>query len=118
MHNDMSLINEIHNQKPSVRYALFGLAAVTALSIVVYFGFTALQRNMFMALNSNEEERQEFLASQEARRPKPFAALARAAGSLTASIGSLLNINHEAGFDRGGQQDNTQDGVHLLPLSK
>jgi len=114
----MSLIHEIHNQKPAVRYALFGLAVITAVTMVGYFGVTTIQRNMFMALHTDEQERQEFIARQEAGRPKPLAALARIAGSLTASIGSLLRIDREAGFDRGGQQDNTQDGVHLLPLSQ
>ena len=114
----MSLINEIHNQKPAVRYALFGLAAFTALVVVGYFGVTAIQRSMFMALHSDPQEQQEFLAQQEANSPKPLAALARIAGSLTASIDSLLHINADAGFDRNARQDDTQGDVHLLPLSK
>lgn len=114
----MSLIHEIHDQKPMVRYTLFGLAVIVAVSFVGYFGVTALQRNMFMALHTDEQERQDFIAQQDASRPKPLAALSRMAGALTASIGSLLRIDRDAGFDRGGQQDNTQDGVHLLPLSQ
>ena len=114
----MSLIHEIHNQKPVVRYTLFGLAVVSMLAVVGFFGITALQRDMFMALHSDPQERADFLAQQDARRPKPLAALSRIAGSVTASIGSLFGFDRNAGFDRGGQQGDTQGGVHLLPLSK
>jgi hypothetical protein len=114
----MSLIHEIHNQKPAVRYALFGLAVVTVLALVGFFGVTALQRNMFMALHTDPQERADFLAQQDANQPKPLAALARIAGSLTASIGSLLGFDRNAGFDRGGQEDTIQGGAHLLPLSQ
>lgn len=114
----MSLVHEIHNQKPAVRYTLFGLAIVTALAVVGFFGITALQRDMFMALHTDPQERADFIAQQDASRPKPLAALARISGSLTASIGSLFGIDRNAGFDRGGQQRDTQGAVHLLPLSK
>lgn len=114
----MSLIHEIHNQKPAVRYTLFGLAILTALSLVGFFGITALQRDMFMALHSDPQERADFLAQQDAGRPKPLAALAHVANSLTASIGSLFGIDRNAGFDRGGQPGDTQGAVHLLPLSR
>lgn len=114
----MSLINEIHSQRPAIRYALFGLAVFTALAVVGYLGITSLQRDMFMALHSDPQEREEYLAQQDARRPKPLAALSRIAGSLTASIGSLFGFDRNAGFDRSGQQGDTQGGVHLLPLSE
>lgn len=71
-----------------------------------------------MALHTDPQERADFLAQQEASRPKPLAALSRVAGSLTASIGSLLGIDRGAGFDREDQQDTIQGGVHLLPLSQ
>ncbi len=114
----MSLIHEIHEQKPAVRYALFGLTVITVLAVVGFFGITALQRDMFMALHSDPQERADFIAQQDAGRPKPLAALSRAAGALTASIGSLFGIDRNAGFDRGGQQGTIPDAVHLLPLSK
>ena len=114
----MSLINEIHEQRPAVRYALFGLTIITVLAVVGFFGVTALQRDMFMALHSDPQERADFIAQQDAGRPKPLAALSRVANSLTASIGSLLGINRDAGFDRGGQESDTRGGVHLLPLSQ
>lgn len=114
----MSLIQEIHNQKPVVRYTLFGLTVFTALALVGFFGVTSLQREMFMALHSDPQERADFLARQDARRPKPLAALTRAAESLTASIGSLLGFDRDAGFDRSSKQDDTTGGVHPLPLSQ
>ncbi|MEK9209171.1 MAG: hypothetical protein AAB910_03795 [Patescibacteria group bacterium] len=114
----MSLINEIHEQRPAVRYALFGLTVITVLAVVGFFGITALQRDMFMALHSDPQERADFIAQQDAGRPKPLAALSRVANSLTASIGSLLGIDRDAGFDRGGQESDTRGGVHLLPLSQ
>jgi hypothetical protein len=114
----MSLIEEIHNQKPAVRYTLFGLAVFTVLSVIGYFGITAMQRSMFMALHPDPQEQQAFIAQQEANSPKPLAALAHIAGALTASIGSLLHINGNAGFDSNGQQDTIQGDAHLLPLSK
>jgi len=113
----MSLIHEIHQQKPVVRYTLFGLAIFTVLAVVGFFGITALQRDMFMALHSDPQEQADFIAQQDANRPKPLAALSRVAGAMTASIGSLFGIDRNAGFDRGGQEGDTQGGVHLLPLS-
>jgi hypothetical protein len=114
----MSIIHEIHGQSPFVRYTLFGLAIISAVSVVGYFGFTTIQRDMFVALHADPQEQADFIAQQEANRPKPLAALARMSSSLTASIGSMLHINSNAGFDRGGREDNTQGGVHLLPLSE
>lgn len=114
----MSLIQEIHNQKPAVRYALFGLAVVTVLAVVGFFGVTAIQREMFMALHTDPQERSDFLAQQDARSPKPLAALVRVASSLTASIGSLLGFNRNAGFDKSVREGDTSGDVHPLPLSQ
>lgn len=114
----MSLIDEIHHQRPAIRYTLFGLAVITTIAAVGLFGVTTLQRNLFMALHTDPQERADFLARQDASRPKPLVALSRITGSLTASIGSLFGIDRDAGFDRSEQPGDTQGVVHLLPLSK
>lgn len=114
----MSLIHEIHQQRPAVRYTLFALSMIIVISVVGYFGISSIQRNAFLAIHADEQERADFLAQQEARAPKPFVALARIAGSLTAQIGSLLGWEPDAGFDRTENQDNNRGGVYLLPLSQ
>ncbi len=114
----MSLIDEIHNQKPAVRSTLFVLALIIVAAVVGFLGFTSLQRDSFMAFHSDPQERAEFLAQQEARGPNPLAAIARAAGALTARIGSLFGFNTDAGFDKDSQQDTMQGEPHLLPLSQ
>jgi formate hydrogenlyase subunit 3/multisubunit Na+/H+ antiporter MnhD subunit len=114
----MSLIEEIHNQRPVVRHVLFILSVAIAVSAVGFFGFSSIQESVFFATHADEQERQAFLASREAGRPQPLAAISRATSSMFASIGSLIGWNTGAGFDRGGQQADTQGGVHLLPLSQ
>lgn len=114
----MSFIHEIHNQKPVVRYALFGLSLAITFSVIGFFGITALQREVFMTFHTDAKERADFLAQQERRQPKPLAAVTRVARSMTASIGSLLGFNPDAGFDRNEQRADTHDAVYLLPLSR
>ena len=114
----MSLIKEIHAQRPAVRHTMFALATGTALFAVLFFTYSSVQKDIFFAMHPSEEDRQEFLAQRAERRPKPLVAVARAADSLMASIGGLIGWDRDAGFDRGGQQDTLQGGVHLLPLSE
>jgi len=114
----MSLIHEIHNQRPAVRYTLFALSAAIAVSAVAFMTASTLQKDIFFAMHPDPAEQEEFLARRAEGRPKPLAAISRVAGSLAASIGSLIGWDTDAGFDRGGQQDSMQGGVHLLPLSK
>jgi RsiW-degrading membrane proteinase PrsW (M82 family) len=114
----MSFIEEIHNQKPAVRTALFVLVLVIVVSVVGFLGFTSLQRDSFMVFNTNQQEQKEFFAEQDARGPHPLAAIVKAVSSLTASIGSLFGFNNDAGFDRNSRQDTMQGDPHLLPLSQ
>jgi len=114
----MSLIHEIHNQRPAVRYAMFFLASAIAISTVAFVTASTAQKDLFFATHPEPEAREAYLAKRAESRPKPVAAISRAAGSLMASIGSLIGWDTEAGFDRDGQQDSMQGGVHLLPLSK
>lgn len=109
----MSLITEIHNQKPAVRYALFVFSVVLAVSVIGFFWFGNIQERMFMALHSDPAEQAAFLAARDAQGLHPLAAISRGLGSLTASIGSLLGFDRSKGFDRPAGQDT----VHLLPLS-
>lgn len=113
----MSLIDEIHNQKPVVRHTFFVLSVVIALAVVGFFGVSSLYREMYAALHTPAEQ-EAFAARQDARLPDPLAFIARATSSLAASIGSLIGFDTNAGFDREEQPSNTQDGVQLLPLSR
>lgn len=113
----MSLIEELHNQRPVVRHTLFVLSVIVALAVVGFFGVASLQRAMYAALHTPQEQ-EAFAAQQKMQLPDPLAFIARATSSLTASIGSLLGFNQNAGFDREEQPGNTQGGVHLLPLSQ
>jgi hypothetical protein len=114
----MSLIHEIHNQRPAVRNALFISAAVITVSVAVFIVASSVQKDVFFAMHPDAAEQQAFLARRDESRPHPLAAISRATGSLMASIGSLIGWDHKAGFDRGGEQDRLQGGVHLLPLSE
>jgi hypothetical protein len=113
----MRLIDEIHNQKPSVRYALFGLSVFVVLSTVGFLWIVGLQRDVFMALHDDPSERAAFVARQSASLPKPIAVVARGVGSVTAAIGGLVGIDSGKGFDRDGSGAHTPGVVHLLPLS-
>ncbi len=114
----MSLLQEIHNQRPVVRHTLFLLSTVAAISAVAFLTVSSLQKDIYFGMHPDPVDRQAFLASRDASRPQPVAAIARAADSLVASIGSLIGWNSSAGFDRSTQQDDTQGGVHLLPVSE
>lgn len=120
----MSLIDEIQNQKPVVRHTFFVLSVIIALAVVGLFGVSALYREMYAVLHT-PEERAALAQRQDARIPDPLAFVARAASSLTASIGALIGFDREAGlsagqegFDREEQSSNTHGGIHLLPLSQ
>jgi hypothetical protein len=110
----MSLLHEIRSQSRPVRMALWGLSVFTTLSIAGFLWFTSVERQMFMALHTDPEEQQTFLARQEERAPKPLAAMSKALGSLSARIGDFVGFSREEGFDRPDQQDK----VYLLPLSQ
>ena len=110
----MALLQEIRNQHHLVRRALYWLSVVTTLGLIGFFWFTSVERDMFFAIHTDPQERQEFLARQDERMPQPLALVSRAFGSLTASIGSLIGFDRQKGFDRPAQQDT----VYLLPLSK
>lgn len=109
----MSLISEIHSQRPTVRKALWLLSAFIAISFVGFFWFTSVERQMYLALHTDPDEQADFLARQQDRSPKPLAAIGRGFGAMTAVIGNALGLNREAGFDRAPSEDT----VHLLPLS-
>jgi hypothetical protein len=113
----MSIIQEIHNQKPAVRYTLFVLSVVVVLSIIGFFWFLSFERQVFMALHSDPAERQDFIDRQAANAPKPLTALANGLHSLTASIGSLIGLDGSKGFDSNKNESNNQT-VHPLPLSR
>ena len=113
----MTFIQEIHNQKPAVRYALFGFSVVLVISFVGFFWFTSMQRDIFMATHSDPAEQQAFLASQQSYLPQPLALISRVAQSLTASIGSLIGWDSSKGFDKADTTDHNQ-AAYPLPLSK
>ncbi len=113
----MSLIHEIHKQKPAVRYTLFALSAFIALSAVVFFWLLSFQKQVFMALHSDPAEQQAFLDEQAAQVPNPLASLGGGLKSLAASIGSLIGFDGSKGFDSNGVTDNNQT-AHPLPLSE
>ncbi len=113
----MSFIQEIRQQKPIVRHTLFVLALVVACSVIGYIGMVTLHRELYAAFHTSAEQ-QELAQRQQELIPNPIALVARAAGTLTASLGSLFGLRSEVGFDRGGELDNDQGGAHLLPLSQ
>ena len=114
----MSLIDEIHSQRPIVRHTLSFLSSSIVVLGAVFLVASSVQKDVFFAMHPDPQEQQTFLAKRQEGRPQPLAAISRAAGSLMASIGSLIGWDGSAGFDRGGEAENTQGGVHLLPLSK
>lgn len=113
----MSFIQEIHNQKLVVRYALFGFSSVLVISFIGLLWFTSMQRDIFMATHNDPTERQAFLDSQESRMPKPLAAIGRATHIFTANIGSLIGWDSSKGFDKTDAVDHDQV-AYPLPLSE
>lgn len=110
----MNLIHEIHRQSRPVRKALWLLSTFIVVSFVGFFWLTSMERSMFLAMHPDPAEQAAFLAKQDARAPKPFAAIGRGLGSMTAAIGGMLGLDSDAGFDRKP----TEDTVYLLPLSR
>ncbi|HXK36227.1 MAG TPA: hypothetical protein VJ553_01455 [Candidatus Paceibacterota bacterium] len=110
----MNIIDEIHRQKPIVRYTLFVLSTFVVLSAAGLAWFTDFERDAYFALHEDPADRAEFIAQQEERIPQPLAAIGRGIGSLAASIGSLIGFDKEAGFETRTEYDT----VHLLPLSR
>lgn len=110
----MSLLNEIHNQPRHIRTTLWLLSSFLVLATIGYFWLSGLERQLFFALHTDETERAQFVAQQDSRVPHPLAAIGGALGSLTASIGSLIGIDSQKGFDTRPQNDT----VHPLPLSQ
>jgi hypothetical protein len=110
----MSLLHEIHGQRPMVRRVLWVLSVFLAVSFVGFFWVSSLERQLFAAVQHTPEEEAAFAAQQDARAPKPLAAISRGFSSMTAAIGDLFGFDSSAGFDR----EQVQDKVYLLPLSK
>lgn len=107
-------IEELHQQKPAVRYTLFALSTFVVVSALGVMWFTNFERDAYFALHADPADREAFVARQDARLPQPMAAIGRGFGSLAASIGSLVGFDDEAGVVR----EPTHDPVHLLPLSR
>lgn len=110
----MSFMTEIRSQPPLVRKILWALSSFIAISFIGYFWFTSFEREVFLAWDRTEEEQTAFRERQEARAPKPLAAISKGFGSLTAAIGDLFGFDRSAGFDTTPSEDT----VYLLPLSE
>ncbi len=113
----MSLIQDIQNQRPAVRYALFGFSVVITVAVIAVFWVFSFQEQVFMAMHPDPAEQQAYLAKQDQYAPKPLAAISKAFGSLTASIGSLIGLDGSKGFDSGRNEEDNQV-AHPLPLSR
>jgi|GEM_PF-3976476 len=114
----MSILHEIHNQRPAVRRTLFVLSVVVSVSAVAFITISSIQKDIYFAMHPDPTEQQAFLAQRDAGRPQPVAVFARVAGGLLAGIGSLIGWNSDAGFDSTQQPSNTQGGVYLLPIAQ
>lgn len=108
----MGLIQEIHAQHRGVRLALWALSVTTVLSVVGFFWITSIEREMFMALHTDVQERQQFLARQDARTPKPLALITKGVTMMTARISDLIGIDRQKGFHQ------ESGSVYLLPTSQ
>jgi hypothetical protein len=93
---------------------MYWLSVVTTLGFIGFFWLTSIERDMFFAIHTDPQEREEFVTRQQEHMPQPLAMISKGFGSLTASIGSVLGFDRSKGFDRASQQDT----VYLLPLSK
>jgi hypothetical protein len=109
-----NLIEELHQQRPAVRYALFVLSTFVVVSLAGAAWFTGFERDAYFALHDDPADREAFLARQNDRLPQPLAAVGRGLGTLAASIGSVIGLDREKGFDTEPRYDT----VHLLPLSR
>lgn len=114
----MTLFTDIRNQKPAVRFVLFALSSFLVISLIGVVWFSSVRRELVAAVNDDPAVLEEL----DANAPDPLAAIGRVVSTITASIGSLIGIDPDAGlteqgFDRNGRNENT-GGVHLLPLSE
>lgn len=110
----MSIIHEIHNQSPFVRRIMYWLAVTMTLGLIGFFWISSVEHDMFFALHTDPQERQDFLAQQESRVPQPLALMSKAFGSLTARIGGVFGFDSSKGFDSPAQDDR----VYPLPISQ
>jgi hypothetical protein len=108
----MKLLDEIHSQSHAVRMTLFVLSVFVTATFVGVFWFTGVEQRAFMALHADPEERAAFLARQDARIPKPIAAIGTVLESLPARIGGFIGFDRSTGFDRPTKDDT----VYPLPI--
>lgn len=109
----MSILHDIHAQPKGVRLTLWALASFMVVSAVGYMWMSSVRRELYLAINSNPAQQQAFLEQQDAQSPDLFGLIGSGVGKLTASIGDILHISSDKGFDRPVQHDT----VYLLPLS-
>jgi hypothetical protein len=112
----MSFIKEIHDQPEWVRAALFVLSCIVVVSLVTYTWFLSFERETFLALHPGPEGEAQ-LAQLQDRGPGPLALVSRGLGTAAASIGSLIGLKSEEGFDRDVQNGENHERTYLLPLS-
>lgn len=108
----MKLLEEIHSQSHAVRMTLFVLSVFVTATFIGFFWFTGIERRTFMALHTDPEERAAFLARQDARIPRPIAAIGTMLTSMPARIGDFIGFDRSAGFDRPTKDDT----VYPLPI--
>jgi hypothetical protein len=92
--------------------ALFVLSVFVTVSFIGFFWFTGVERRTYMALHDDPEEQTAFLARQEARIPRPIAAIGSMLASMPARIGDFIGFDRSAGFDRPTKDDK----VYPLPI--
>ena len=109
----MNIIRDIHVQSKGIRLTLWGLASFVVVSAVAYVWMSGIRRELFLAINTDPAQQQAFLERQDAQSPDLRGLIGGGVGKLTASIGNLLHITADEGFDRPVQHDT----VYLLPLS-
>ena len=113
----MNIVREIHEQPEWVRATLFGLSSLVVLSLVAYSWFLSFERQTFLALHQGPDA-EERLAELQDRGPGPLAMMSRGLGTAAASIGSLIGLDAEEGFDIDGRNGENHERVYLLPLSE
>lgn len=111
--NGVNLFHEIRNQKPHVRFALFLLSCFLVISAIGMVWLSSVRKELVTAVNDDPAVQEEF----QDRLPNPVAAIGKFMGTLAASVGSLVGINGNAGFDRSDRNEDVSGGAHLLPIS-
>ena len=96
---------------------MFGLCAVTTVSLVGMVWFRSFEENLFVMLNPEPDKQEKFYASREARTPIVYAELTKALGNARAAIYNAMGFMKDYSSNKVQVEPEYKGETHELPLS-